>query len=199
MKFGSSKNINSWELFADEILRFGIIKQGPVGDDLAKQGLLLPGFKSQDDIEKETQKNLASAWKLLEGEISSKSLFASAVRLVRSDKHDAALVAFLAAVEVRPERRRVVAGLGGKADGAVTLARSAHTDHAMLEYADAPVMSVQGHPEFGDAFVAALYAARRGRLSDEQVDGAIASLAERHDNEMMARWMVKFLRGAQGW
>ena len=42
-------------------------------------------------------------------------------------------------------------------------------------------------------------AARRGRLSDEQVDGAIASLAERHDNEMMARWMVKFLRGAQGW
>jgi GMP synthase-like glutamine amidotransferase len=62
-------------------------------------------------------------------------------------------------------------------DGAVTLARSAHTDHAMIEYADAPVMSVQGHPEFGDAFVAALYAARRGRLSDEQVDGAIASLA----------------------
>jgi GMP synthase-like glutamine amidotransferase len=84
-------------------------------------------------------------------------------------------------------------------DGAVTLASSAHTDHAMLEYADAPVMSVQGHPEFGDAFVAALYAARRGRLSDEQVYGAIASLAERHDNEMMARWMVKFLRGAQGW
>ena len=126
MKFGSSKNINSWELFADEILRFGIIKQGPVGDDLAKQGLLLPGFKSQDDIEKETQKNLASAWKLLEGEISSKSLFASAVRLVRSDKHDAALVAFLAAVEVRPERRRVVAGLGGKADGAVTLGVIAH-------------------------------------------------------------------------
>ena len=40
MKFGSSKSINSWELFADEILRFGIVKQGPVGDDLAKQGLL---------------------------------------------------------------------------------------------------------------------------------------------------------------
>jgi hypothetical protein len=113
-------------LFADEILRFGIIKQGPVGDDLAKQGLLLPGFKSQDDIEKETQKNLASAWKLLESEISSKSLFASAVRLARSDKHDAALVAFLAAVEVRPERRRVVAGLGGKADGTVTLGVISH-------------------------------------------------------------------------
>lgn len=81
--------------------------------------------------------------------------------------------------------------------GAVTLARSAHTDHAMLVYQAAPVMSVQGHPEFGDEFVAALYAARRGRLSDEQVDGAIASLAEPHDNEMMARWMAAFLRSGR--
>ena len=58
-------------------------------------------------------------------------------------------------------------------------------------------MSMQGHPEFGDDFVAALYAARRGRLSDEQVDGAIASLAERHDNEMVGRWMARFLRGGR--
>ena len=126
MKFGSSKNINSWELFADEILRFGIIKQGPIGDDMAKQGLLLPGFKSQDDIVRETEKNLASAWKLLEAEISSKSLFASAVRLARADQNDAALIAVLAASEIRPERRRVVAGLGGKADGTVTLCVISH-------------------------------------------------------------------------
>jgi GMP synthase-like glutamine amidotransferase len=82
-------------------------------------------------------------------------------------------------------------------EGAVTLARAAHTEHAMLAYEDAPVMSVQGHPEFGDQFVAALYAARRGRLSDAQVDGAIASLAERHDNEMVGRWMARFLRSAR--
>ena len=126
MKFGSSKNINSWELFADEVLRFGIIKQGPIGDDLAKQGLLLPGFKSKDDIEKETQKNLTAAWKLLETEMSSKSLFASAVRLARADKNDAALIAVLAASEIRPERRRVVAGLGGKSDGTVTLGVISH-------------------------------------------------------------------------
>ena len=93
MKFGSSKNTNQWELFADEILRFGIVKQGPVGDDLAKQGLLLPGFKSQDSINKETEKNLVVAWKLLENEISSKSIFASAMRLTRADVNDAALVA----------------------------------------------------------------------------------------------------------
>lgn len=81
--------------------------------------------------------------------------------------------------------------------GAVTLARSAHTEHAMLAYDQAPVMSLQGHPEFGDEFVAALYAARRGRLSDAQVDGAIASLAERHDNAMVGTWMARFLRGAR--
>ena len=59
----------------------------------------------------------------------------------------------------------------------VTLARSAHTEHAMLAYDGAPVMSLQGHPEFSDEFVAALYSARRGKsLSEAQVDGAIASL-----------------------
>jgi AAA+ superfamily predicted ATPase len=126
MKFGSSKNANQWELFADEILRFGIVKQGPVGDDLAKQGLLLPGFKSRDALEKETDKNLSSAWKMLESEMSSKSLFATAIRLARADKHDAALIAVLSAVEIRPERRRVVAGLGGKTDGTVTLGVLSH-------------------------------------------------------------------------
>ena len=126
MKFGSSKNANQWELFADEILRFGIVKQGPVGDDLAKQGLLLPGFKSRDAFEKETDKNLSSAWKMLESEMSSKSLFATAIRLARADKHDAALIAVLSAVEIRPERRRVVAGLGGKTDGTVTLGVLSH-------------------------------------------------------------------------
>ncbi len=82
--------------------------------------------------------------------------------------------------------------------GAVTLARSAHTDHAMLVYGDAPVMSLQGHPEFGDEFVSALYAARRGKsLSEAQADEAIASLAERHDNALVGRWMAAFLRRAR--
>jgi GMP synthase-like glutamine amidotransferase len=81
--------------------------------------------------------------------------------------------------------------------GAVTLARSAHTEHAIIAYEDAPVMSVQGHPEFGDDFVGALYAARRGRLSDEQVDGALASLGQPEDNALVGQWMVTFLRGAR--
>jgi GMP synthase-like glutamine amidotransferase len=82
-------------------------------------------------------------------------------------------------------------------EGAVTLARSAHTEHAMLAYAQAPVMSLQGHPEFEDDFVVALYAARRGRLSDAQVDGAIASLGRAHDNARVGQWMASFLRGVR--
>jgi len=82
-------------------------------------------------------------------------------------------------------------------EGAVTLARSAHTEHAMLAYTQAPVMSLQGHPEFEDDFVAALYAARRGRLSDAQVDGAIASLGRAHDNARVGQWMAGFLRGVR--
>lgn len=82
--------------------------------------------------------------------------------------------------------------------GAATLARSAHTDHAMLAYDFAPVMSLQGHPEFSDAFVTALYSARRGKsLSDVQVDGAIASLAAPEDNVLVGRWMARFLRTAR--
>lgn len=82
--------------------------------------------------------------------------------------------------------------------GAATLARSAHTDHAMLAYTDAPVMSLQGHPEFSDDFVAQLYAARRGKsLTDAQVDGAIASLNSPVDSVLVGQWMARFLKTAR--
>jgi hypothetical protein len=81
--------------------------------------------------------------------------------------------------------------------GTITLARSAHTEHAVLAYNDAPVMSVQGHPEFGDAFCTALYTARRGKsLSDAQADSAIESLRHPDDNSRVGEWMVRFLRSA---
>lgn len=79
--------------------------------------------------------------------------------------------------------------------GAVTLARSTHTDHAMLAYEGAPVMTMQGHPEFSDEFVGALYSARRGKsLSERQVDEAIASLGSHVDRELVGQWMARFLR-----
>lgn len=82
--------------------------------------------------------------------------------------------------------------------GAVTLARSAHTDHAMLAYETAPILTMQGHPEFSDAFAAALYGARRGKsLSDDLADAAVESLAQPHDNELVGEWMLSFLRAAR--
>lgn len=83
-------------------------------------------------------------------------------------------------------------------DGAITLARSAHTDHAMLAYTNAPVISVQGHPEFSDRFVSALWSARRGKaLTDDQVDAALESLAHPEDNALVADWITRFLRNAR--
>lgn len=78
-----------------------------------------------------------------------------------------------------------------------TLARSAHTGHAMLAWADAPILTLQGHPEFSDSFAAALYGARRGgALSDDMTDAAIESLARPDDNDLVAEWIAGFLRTA---
>lgn len=83
-------------------------------------------------------------------------------------------------------------------EGAATLATSSHTEHAALAYERAPVMSLQGHPEFSDDFVAALYNARRGgALSEEAVEAALDSLAQPEDNALVAEWMVQFLRGSR--
>ena len=79
--------------------------------------------------------------------------------------------------------------------GADTLAASEHTPHALLAYRDAPILTIQGHPEFSDAFAAALYGARRGAgLSDETADAAIQSLSAPEDNQLAAEWMATFLR-----
>lgn len=83
-------------------------------------------------------------------------------------------------------------------EGAVTLARSKHTEHALLAYGDAPIVSLQGHPEFGDRFVTALYSARRGKnLTDDVVDAAVESLAKPDDNALVGEWIVRFLRSAR--
>ena len=83
-------------------------------------------------------------------------------------------------------------------DGAVTLARSAHTDHAILAYSGAPIISIQGHPEFSDTFVSDLWSARRGKaLTEAQVDHAIASLARPGDAPMVGQWMTHFLKSAR--
>lgn len=79
-----------------------------------------------------------------------------------------------------------------------TLASCAHTEHAMLAYDDAPIVTIQGHPEFTDMFASALYGARRGKgLTDEEADAAIESLAAPDDNDLFAEWITGFLAAAR--
>ncbi len=78
--------------------------------------------------------------------------------------------------------------------GARVLAGSAFTPYGILAYDDARAISMQFHPEFSPAYAAALIEARRGtRFTDEQADGAIASLSAPNDRDRMAEWIGRFL------
>jgi GMP synthase-like glutamine amidotransferase len=81
--------------------------------------------------------------------------------------------------------------------GARTLAQSAHTAHAMLVYDHAPIVSVQGHPEFSAPFAASLYNLRRGAVfTDDEADRAVESLASDCDGQLVAQWFARFLQKA---
>jgi GMP synthase-like glutamine amidotransferase len=76
--------------------------------------------------------------------------------------------------------------------GAEVIAKSDFTPFAGLYYADNPAMSFQCHPEFSDAFSAALYRSRRERLG-AATDPAVESLQIADDNQLVARWIAGFL------
>lgn len=77
--------------------------------------------------------------------------------------------------------------------GAEVIASSDFTPYAGLYYPEAPALSFQCHPEFGDAYSAALYAARRSRLGDDMTNEALESLEIEGDHERLAHWIAAFL------
>jgi len=74
------------------------------------------------------------------------------------------------------------------------LAASTFTPFAMLGYEDQPAISLQCHPEFDPEFAAGLIEHRRARLPEP--DGAIESLGQANDREMVGRWIGRFLEGS---
>lgn len=58
------------------------------------------------------------------------------------------------------------------------------------------VFCVQAHPEFVPDYSRFLINRRRGSWSDAQVDAALASLAQGHEGDAIARMMVAFVEGA---
>ena len=79
--------------------------------------------------------------------------------------------------------------------GAEIIATNAFCTYAGLNYTHIPAMSFQGHPEFDDAFISALYKAREGNpLEPEAVSEAIESLKQPHHNPDAGRWLASFFR-----
>jgi GMP synthase-like glutamine amidotransferase len=78
------------------------------------------------------------------------------------------------------------------------LARNDHCAYAALDYAHAPAMSLQGHPEMSVAFAADLVQARRGtRIPEPIAAAALDSLKEPTDHQLAAQWIVQFFRKSQ--
>lgn len=60
------------------------------------------------------------------------------------------------------------------------------------------IFTIQGHPEFSAEFSADLYRHRREVLGHQMTEDAIASLSQRADRSVLARWMSNFLLQRSG-
>ena len=73
---------------------------------------------------------------------------------------------------------------------------SEFTPNAGLVYRNGRALSLQPHPEFADDYAVALAELRRGKVPDEVIDTAVASVARRSDSAEMAGYLGAFLRGS---
>jgi len=76
--------------------------------------------------------------------------------------------------------------------GIEVLAHSEFCPYFMLQHGE-HMMSVQGHPEFSEAYSIALMDKRRDRIPAERIDAGKASLQDAGHGEAMMRWMVNFI------
>jgi GMP synthase-like glutamine amidotransferase len=81
-------------------------------------------------------------------------------------------------------------------DGGVVLGRTDHCEVAAFRVDR--MLGVQAHPEFTAAYVEALLVDRADRIGDEATAAARASLATPTDEDVVARWLVRFLAGDTG-
>ena len=81
--------------------------------------------------------------------------------------------------------------------GATVAAASDFSPFGALDYGDARAFSIQLHPEFEPDYAKALAELRRGRVSDERTDAAIASLDAPNDNARVGRWIGRFLEASR--
>lgn len=56
------------------------------------------------------------------------------------------------------------------------------------------ILSIQGHPEWINAYSAALMDFRRSRIPAERIEQGFESLSQQADNEVFTRWIMNFVR-----
>lgn len=77
--------------------------------------------------------------------------------------------------------------------GALTIGWGETAEHPLYVVDDA-ILCIQDHPEFDDAYVAALVGARRQRLGDQVAESALKRIGSTAtDREVVAGWLVGFL------
>jgi len=80
--------------------------------------------------------------------------------------------------------------------GARRLATSAHCENAMFVLDDV-LLGVQGHPEFERDYARAITENKRGIAPDEVIEQALPGFAQTVDADLVAGWIVAFLRGVE--
>lgn len=79
-------------------------------------------------------------------------------------------------------------------ENATVLARTPYCPVAMFRVGDR-MLGIQGHPEFPVTYEAALLEYRRERIGAEKVDAALESLRLPPGRELVAGWILQFLKG----
>jgi GMP synthase (glutamine-hydrolysing) len=75
----------------------------------------------------------------------------------------------------------------------VVLASAPHCPVAMFKVGE-HMLGIEGHPEFSAAYVEALLRERRDRIGPARTDAALASLNQKADDEIVARWIANFIK-----
>lgn len=78
---------------------------------------------------------------------------------------------------------------------AVALASSSFCPYYLMQLGKT-FLGVQGHPEFTSAYAADLMTHQRHYITDEQIEIGLASLSSPQDADVMAQWIVNFMRFA---
>jgi len=77
--------------------------------------------------------------------------------------------------------------------GSVTLAGSEFCENAVCQIGD-HILSFQGHPEFVAGYANNIMNLRRGLMTEHEYAHGQQSLADEHQGDRVARWVVNFLK-----